>query len=84
MWQIFADSRLAKQGEKSNLDASMLEQGKSYVNNMSSVSSSQIDVDLQSAINDLKDLELIGNRFEVKEEKESQDSMKKLWDESSE
>lgn len=69
-------------GKKSNLDASMLEQGKSYVNNMSSISASQIDVDVQSAINDLKDLELIGNRFEVKEEQESQDSMKKLWDES--
>ena len=49
---------------------------------MSSISASQIDVDVQSAINDLKDLELIGNRFEVKEEQESQDSMKKLWDES--
>ena len=51
------------------------EQGKSYV---SQVSSSQIDVDVASALDDLKKLELI-DKYEVKEEQPAQDTLKRLW-----
>lgn len=61
-----------------HLDASMVEKGRSYINAASSVNASQIDVDILRALDDLKLLKLIDQNG-VKEEEESQDTIKQLW-----
>mmetsp|Transcript_19043 Transcript_19043/g.32737 ORF Transcript_19043/g.32737 Transcript_19043/m.32737 type:complete len:221 (-) Transcript_19043:246-908(-) len=56
----------------------LLEQGKLYVNEKSSIDSSQIDVDILSALEDLRELKLI-EQYAVKEDGEAQKSIKELW-----
>ena len=68
-------SRSVKDGQ---LDDEILEQGKTYINKLSSADVSEIDVHILSGIDDLKHLELI-NHYEVKEEQEAQESIGKLW-----
>jgi hypothetical protein len=63
------------------LDDVSLKEGKSYVNRVSSVNSSQIDVDILSAVNDLKRLNLI-NQYEVRSEQEAKDALKQLWNDA--
>jgi len=64
-----------------HVDDSILEQGRSYVNDASSINASQIDVDIISALNDLKSLKLI-NRYGVIKGQEAKDTIKQLWDDS--
>ena len=56
----------------------VIEKGKSYVND---ASASQIDVDVISALDDLKKLKLI-NQYEVKEDQAAQDTLKQLWNDA--
>jgi hypothetical protein len=63
------------------LNDASLEEGKSYVSNISSVSGSHIDVDILSAIDDLTQLNLI-DQEKVKNEQEAKYALKQLWSES--
>ena len=63
------------------LDDTILEQGKSYVNEMCSIDASQIDVDILSALEDLEHLKLV-EQYEVKDDQEAQDSIKQLWNDA--
>jgi hypothetical protein len=65
----------------SQLDDASLEEGKSYVNDISSSSGSHIDVDILSAVDDLIMLNLI-NQDKVKDEQEANYALKQLWSES--
>lgn len=60
------------------IDDSTLEEGKRYVNEMSSIGSSQIDIDVSSALDDLKQLEMITQEG-VEEEQKARDTLKQLW-----
>ncbi|KAL7549960.1 hypothetical protein ACHAWF_014841 [Thalassiosira exigua] len=64
------------------LDDPSVKQGKSYVNDRSSSVASQIDVDLASALDELKRLDLIDEQFEVKGESGAQEGLKQLWNDA--
>jgi hypothetical protein len=63
------------------LDDASLEEGKSYLNNISAVTGSHVDVDILSAVDDLTRLNLI-NQGKVKNEQEAIYALKQLWRES--
>ena len=65
----------------SHLDDASLKEGKSYVNIVSSVNGSHIDVDILSAVNDLKRLNLI-NQYDVRAEQEAKDALSQLWNDA--
>ena len=67
--------------EAFHLDDVAYEQGISYINEMASNDSSQVDVDVLAAIDDLNRLGLISQN-RVKDEEEAHDTLKKLWGES--
>ena len=60
------------------IDDSTLEEGKRYVNEMSSIGSSQIDIDVSSAVDDLKELKILTQEG-VEEQQKAQDTLKQLW-----
>ena len=60
------------------IDDNTLEEGKRYVNEMSSISSSQIDIDVSSAVDDLKELKILTQEG-VEEQQKAQDTLKQLW-----
>ena len=60
------------------LHDSAVEQGKAYINAISSRGGSQIDIDVRSALEDLQDLNLITNT-KVIDEQEAIDSIRQLW-----
>lgn len=61
-----------------NIDSDALEQAASYVSEASSINASQIDVDVISALKELKRLKLI-NQHGVIDEQEAKDTIKQLW-----
>ena len=63
------------------IDDSTLEEGKRYVNEMSSIGSSQIDIDVSSAVDDLKELKILTQEGVVEEQK-AQDTLKQLWNDA--
>ena len=63
------------------IDDSTLEEGKRYVNEMSSIGSSQIDIDVSSAVDDLKELKILTQEGVVEEQK-AQDTLKHLWNDA--
>ena len=64
--------------EDGQLDEASLKEGKSYVNIVSSVNGSHIDVNILSALDDLKWLNLI-NQYKVRSEQEAKDALIQLW-----
>lgn len=75
---------LRKRGSYRNygeLDDATLEQGKAYVNDVSSFNASQIDVDILSALDDLEGLKLI-DQYQAKEDQEALNTIKQLWNET--
>ena len=64
--------------EDGQLDEASLKEGKSYVNIVSSVNGSHIDVNILSALDDLKRLNLI-NQYKVRSEQEAKDALIQLW-----
>ena len=80
--------------ENDFFDAFVLEQGKSYVNDKASTNAARIDVDIPSALGDLKQLGLINQfvnaeedtnggifSYEVKDDEESKETVVQLWNE---
>ena len=63
------------------MDDTSLEEGKSYVNSITSSNGSHIDVDILSAVDDLVMLNLI-NQDKIKDEQEANYALKQLWSES--
>ena len=63
------------------IDGSTLEEGKRYVNEMFSIGSSQIDIDVSAAVDDLSQLEMITQEGVVEVEK-AQDTLKQLWNDA--
>ena len=61
------------------IDDATFESAQRYISDLSPLGSSQIAVDVSSAVKDLKDLNLIDN-FQAKEEEEAQVTLKQLWD----
>lgn len=64
-----------------SIDDTTMESAQRYISDLSPIGSSQIDVDVSSAVKDLKELNLIDN-FQAKEEEEAQDTLKQLWNEA--
>ncbi len=63
-----------------DIDDAAVEQAKSHINAISSTNGSQINVEVLSALDDLKDLQLIINS-EVKDEQAATDAIKRRWSE---
>ena len=61
------------------LEDAMIQQGKTYINEKSCIATTQIDVDVMSALEDLDNLNLVNSQFEPKEELESQEMIQQLW-----
>ena len=82
-------------GEKTYLDEAILELGKSYVNQMASADAARVDVDILSALSDLKYLGLIKQisekqnggiddhsfNYELQTEPEALETITRLWNE---
>ena len=64
-----------------SIDDTTFESAQRYISDLSPLGASQIDVDVSSAVKDLKELNLIDN-FQAKEEEEAQDTLRQLWNEA--
>ena len=57
-----------------------LDDGEAYINDKAFDGTSRVNIDLQSGINDLRDLELFTNNDELIDDDEANTVMKRVWD----
>lgn len=90
-WLSESDLMVEKRSDLdgTSLDELILEQGKAYTNNKASTNAARVDVDIRSAVEELDNLGLITKdseyddlhsfNFDVKEETEANETIKRRW-----